>query len=211
MRTSKPLGWLLCLAAILAPGVGVGEIVVTGRGSLTRLESTTPVQVVSQEVISEINYARANPDAYADLLKKLPPSPSRDDAINYVADQKPMGPLTNDPRLADAAAKQALDQGTIGGVSHISSAGEGPLQRLQKSGVYAMIVAEEISVSQYTPRSIVSVLVVDAGVANSLHRKDIFDQKLTMGGAACAAHKSYKIICVVEMSGPEIVVRKPGG
>ena len=44
-------------------------------------------------------------------------------------------------------------------------------------------------------------LVVDSGVPNRAHRKDLFGAAFQTGGVACGPHADYGAMCVIDFAG----------
>ncbi len=160
------------------------------------------------EVLSEINQARANPSRYArELLRTKVSYGERGhddpaalaDAVEFLMRQPRLAALTHNPRLAAAAADHVESQGPRGKVGHGRSGAFG--KRLQANGVYAGLAAEAISYGQPTARDVVRQLVVDAGVPNRGHRRDIFGRNYQAAGVACGPHAKWEKMCVIEFAG----------
>jgi uncharacterized protein YkwD len=168
-----------------------------------------------EAVLDEINYARANPRAYARELRGEPASYSDDDgyggghgaddpdavadAIDFLMRQTPLPPLAVDERLAAAARSHVTRQGVRGEVGH---GGPGALgRRLQAQGLWAGLEAESISYGQRTPAEVVRQLVVDSGVPSRGHRKDLFGAAYQAAGVACGGHAEYGAMCVIDYAG----------
>jgi hypothetical protein len=166
------------------------------------------------EVLTELNYARANPRSYARELRRYDAAYERDrgwddpeaveDAVDFLMRQRPLAPLRRDRGLEAAAALHADAQGPRGGVGHGAS---GSLsRRLQSQGVYAGLAAEAISYGQPTPRDVVRQLIIDSGVPNRGHRRDIFNGAYEFAGVACGRHARYSAMCVINFTG--VVMRR---
>ena len=160
------------------------------------------------EVLSEINQARANPSSYARALLRGKVSygerghddpEALEDAVAFLMRQPRLAPLAHNPRLADAAADHVESQGPRGKIGHGGTGAFG--KRLQAHGVYAGLAAEAISYGQPTPRDVVRQLVIDAGVPNRGHRRDIFGRNYQAAGVACGPHLKWGDMCVIEFAG----------
>ena len=181
------------------------------------LAAPTPLHAAGFEdaVLSEINQVRANPQAYARELRHEQVQTARygeegygvtrddpeavEEAIDFLMRQQPLPPLQRDPRLSAAARVHVSRQGATGGVGHGAPGGLGG--RLQAQGLWAGIEAESISYGQRSPQDVVRQLVVDSGVANRGHRKDMFGQAFQAAGVACGAHVEWGAMCVIDYAG----------
>ncbi|MDB5446596.1 MAG: SCP-like extracellular [Phenylobacterium sp.] len=166
------------------------------------------------QVLTEVNQIRAHPQAYARELRHAEVAQARygdgygmaqedpdavEDAIDFLMRQPPLPPLQADRRLAAAARAHVAAQGPRGDVGH---GGPGALgQRLQSHGLWAGLAAETISYGQRSPRDVVRQLVVDSGVPNRGHRKDLFGHAFQAAGVACGRHAEWGSMCVIDFAG----------
>lgn len=163
------------------------------------------------EVLAEMNFARAHPAAYA---RELRDESRRDDrysslayedrdaveeAIDFLMRQPPLAPLQPDDRLAAAARAHTSAQGPRGELGHGAPGSLG--QRLQKNGLWAGLAAEDISYGHDTARDVVRQLIIDSGVPNRGHRNNIFGRAYQMAGVGCGAHSVYGSMCVIDFAG----------
>jgi len=173
---------------------------------------------LEDDVLAELNFARTQPRQYARELQREAASARReigyadedpgavDEAIAFLMRQEPLPPLRGDRRLADAALAHALRQGPRGDVGHGGETGGESLgQRLQRSGVWAGLAAENISYGYETPREVIRQLIVDAGVASRGHRKNIFGKAFQAVGVGCGPHRTYAAMCVIDFAGAFVV------
>ena len=161
------------------------------------------------EVLAELNFARANPTKYARELQRHDAAYDRDDryadpeavedAVDFLMRQPPLPPLRREAQVAAAAAAHADAQGPRGGLGHGAPGGLG--RRLQSRGVWAGLAAESISYGQSTPRDVVRQLVVDSGVPNRAHRRDVFSPAYQVAGVGCGRHTAYGAMCVIDFAG----------
>lgn len=172
------------------------------------------------DVLTELNWARAHPQAYADELRAYrerfdgpiaypDDAPDGvmtkegvaavDDAIAFLARQQAMPPLHFSPVLAGGADDLVADQGYSGRVGHYTAAGLNPGARVKRHGgdIY---VGEVVAYGQPDARSIVRQLIVDDGVARRGHRALIYSPTYHYAGARCGQHASYGAMCVVDMA-----------
>lgn len=147
------------------------------------------------EVIDEINRARADPAGYAAAW------PGADaETRAFLRGQKPVPALNESLALDDAAARHAKDQGATGFTGHVGSDGSKPMRRIQEAGLYSTITAEVISVGQPTARDVVRQLIVDRDSPTKAHRDDLFNPNLVLVGVGCAEEKKWGQIVVIDLS-----------
>lgn len=163
------------------------------------------------EVLAEVNFARAHPADYANEL--IDALRGRDDgsslayedrdaveeAIDFLMRQPPLAPLQPDDRLAAAAQAHTNAQGPRGELGHGAPGSLG--QRLQRNGLWAGLAAEDISYGHDTARDVVRQLIIDSGVPNRGHRNNIFGRAYQVAGVGCGAHRVYGSMCVIDFAG----------
>lgn len=177
---------------------------------------------LESEVITELNAARQNPAAYAAHVEALIPQfhgmildrPGSSvgiqtqegvsavrEAVNALRAQAPVGSLSGSPALSAAARDLAANQ-RGGGVGHIGSDGSSPDSRISAHGTWGRTYNENISYGQFpTGRDVVVDLIVDDGVANRGHRRNIFDPNVHIAGVGCGPHRTYGMVCVIDQVG----------
>lgn len=171
-------------------------------------------EAFDEEVLAVINYARTKPQAFARSLREAEVDRTwagdepgaLDEAVAFLARQPPLPPLRWDDRLGSAARGHADAQGLSGQVGHRGPAGDTFPQRLQRVGFYAGVTAEGISYGQMSAEDVVRQLIVDSGVPNRGHRRDIFGASYQAAGVGCGGHSRYGAMCVIQYAGA-IVVR----
>jgi len=194
------------------------------------LALTSPASALGQkltlQVLEEINLARTEPRTYAGLLRNfrgrfqgkfyvLPGSTSTsttrvetsegvkavDEAIKFLARQKPLLPLTWSDGLAAAAAELAKDQGRSGATGHFDRQSRGPRERIERHGKWERQIAENIGYGPEDPRSMVMQLIIDDGVPNRGHRENTFSPSFSAAGVAWGPHPRFRNMCVIDFAG----------
>ncbi len=201
----------------------------TLRGVTSRVEAgevvnaSTDDRRIENEVIREINSVRQDPTAYSAHLEELVPlftgvvahKPGRiegtrtsegpaavREAIAALRAQKPMGGVVFSDGLAAAARSLALDQARTGATGHVGNDGSSPAVRLARQGTWTVSFAESVSYGNFTSgRDVVIDLLVDDGVFDRAHRRNILDPSARVVGVACAPHPKLGSVCVVEQAG----------
>lgn len=161
---------------------------------------------LDRDVLSEINYVRANPADYARELRHAPgwvfeqeEAGAVEEAIAFLERQRPLQPLKSDERLDAAARQHARAQGQRGDVGHGPAGSLG--LRLRTAGVFAGLSAENISYGYDDARAIVRQLIIDSRVAGRGHRRNIFTAGYTAAGVACGDHRQWGSMCVIDFAG----------
>ena len=167
-----------------------------------------------EEVLAVINYARTKPQAFARNLRDADTEMAtwmgdepgaREEAIAFLMNQPALPPLRWDDRLGSAARGHADAQGATGQVGHHGPQGDTFPQRLQRVGFHAGLMAEGISYGQMSADDVVRQLIVDSGVPNRGHRRDIFGANYQAAGVGCGDHLRYGALCVIEYAGAILV------
>ena len=163
-----------------------------------------------EEVLAVINYARTKPQAFARTLSQADTEYATwagaepgalAEAVDFLMRQPSLPPLRWDDRLGTSARGLADAQGATGEGGHRGPAGDTCPQRLQRVGFYAGLSAEGISYGQMSAEDVVRQLIVDAGVANRGHRRDIFGSNYSVAGVGCGGHARYGAMCVIQFAG----------
>lgn len=199
-----------CVAALLASSLTTCAAAAQGRE-----------RDFEADVLAEINFARQNPQSYAEDLREyrgyfegqvvyVPGDPNGmmtkegvravDNAVAFLERQAPLPPLDHGAILALAASDHVAAQGPGGGIGHSSRAGSSPGERVRRRGgqVY---VGEGISYGYSNPREVVRQLIVDDGVPGRGHRALLFNPMFRFAGVGCGSHRVYRVMCVVDLSG----------
>lgn len=174
---------------------------------------------VEQNLIAEHSRVRQNPQSYLPMLERhlsrmdaqgnIPGGcgsnctlltqegrPAVEEAIRFLRNQSPVGPVDTSSAVARAAKAHARDQ-AHGAVGHTSSDGSSFSERLDSFGVKSAGVGENIAYGPDTARQVMMNLIIDDGVVNRGHRTNIFAPNWTVAGAGCGPHATYGTVCVI--------------
>ena len=165
-------------------------------------------------VLDELNFARTRPAEYAQVLRREAVSArsaassfayedpnALEEAVEFLSEQAPLAPLRSSRGLVASALDHELAQGRSGGFGHVSPDGSALSERLHRRGVWAGVMAEDISYGYQTPRDVVRQLIVDSGVPGRGHRNNIFGAAFQVAGVACGPHNLYRTMCVIDFAG----------
>ena len=157
-------------------------------------------------VLDELNLARTRPQEYAAIveaqMRAIPGADQRcvAEAEAFLNRQRPLEPLQATAGLAMSARQQVTDQGPTGAIGHRGAHGCNPWSRMAKWGQFTGRAGENISYGYADARTIVVTLIVDQGVANRSHRRNIFCRDFKVAGAACGPHARYGAMCVIDFA-----------
>ena len=178
---------------------------------------------LEQNVILELNKVRSNPKRYAEEYMedlranykgKLFYVPGQEIPIKTDEGIRPLEECIKvlkktDPRpllqpakgLSKAAEELMDDQQKNGGIGHISRKGANPQKRIEKYGTWNICSSEDIAYGSFDARQIVISLLIDDGVPNRGHRKNILNPCTHFAGVSKGGHPTYKVMCVIDYAG----------
>jgi uncharacterized protein YkwD len=174
-----------------------------------------------KEIVKELNQARKDPASYARFLRdslryyqgkelKRPGEvtirtkegkPAAEEAIRFLAKTKPVEPLRASRGMCRGARDLVRDQGKKGAVGHVSSDKTQPGERVNRYGRWERTIGENIAYGPSGARDVVMSLIVDDGVPDRGHRKNIFNSAFHAVGVACGPHSVYRTMCVITFAG----------
>ena len=174
-----------------------------------------------QDLLNEINQARAHPQVYASYLEKLKPlfsgkeyKPAAgenfttqegwsavDEAIQFLRGAKAIGPLASSPGLCLAALAHVKDQGTTGATGHQSADSTFIEQRVKLFGTWQGVIGENLTYGDESARERLLTWLIDDGFASRGHRKRLMSSDYKVAGVSCGPHPQFRSMCVIELAG----------
>ncbi len=103
--------------------------------------------------------------------------------------------------LASAAMYLAEDQQKHGGIGHVSRNGSTPKNRIERYGTWNICSAEDITYGSFEARQIVIALLIDDGVPDRGHRKNVLNPCTHFVGVSFGGHPAYQSMCVIDYAG----------
>ncbi len=192
------------------------------QNELNTAKDTAYLNSLEQQVILELNKVRSNPKLFAEeymeeLLTayqgKLYCYPGQDpvkshegispliECIAVLKATAPMPILQPAEGLAKAAGELVSDQQKNGGIGHFAHNGSTPQKRIEKYGNWDICSAEDITYGSFEARQIVIALLIDDGVPDRGHRKNILNPCFHFAGVANGKHPSYLSMCAIDYAG----------
>lgn len=213
-KQKKPEADKTLSSTAAAPTVAVApkSVAATHAGLLSPLEA---------EIIDEMNLARAEPQRYAAFVEEYKKYyrgnqlllPGRqglltaegvaavDEAVNFLRAARPLPPLGIARGLCLAAKDHALDLAVKGTTGHKGSDGSTPNQRMERYGRWESVNGENIAYEVTTARQVVIGMIIDDGVANRGHRRNIFEANHHVAGININDSPPHGAKCVVTYAG----------
>jgi uncharacterized protein YkwD len=178
---------------------------------------------IESELFDALNRARTDPQATAadlDALAKFftgklfqrpgQPVPIQTlegvsavrEAAAAVRSERPLDSLTLSAELTRAARDHADDQRYTGSIGHTGSDGSSVDTRARRYGTWLTSISENIDYSPMARGSdVVQNLLVDDGVPDRGHRRNIYEPTAKVIGIACGPHPRYGAMCVIVQAG----------
>ena len=191
--------------------------------SSTNQDSRKKNYSIEEEILSELNFARTKPADYANTVLK--PMLSRFNGKNYqvqgitirtkegasavneaivcLKKQKAIQPLRLNKDLSKAAKLLTDYQAESGTTGHYGPNGMDMKMRIERYGRWDYYIGENLAYGTKTARDIVAQLIIDDGVANRGHRKNIYNESFTVVGIHFREGQTvpYGSVCVMDFAG----------
>jgi uncharacterized protein YkwD len=167
-------------------------------------------------LIDELNFARSDPQTYAAGLERdlqfyqgtLFRRPGEEialqtregaaaarEAIRVLRQTKPLPALRVSEGLTAGARDHVKDQAPRGLMNHRGTDGSMAWDRVSRYSDWKSKISENMTFGPATPHDVVAALLIDDGIADRGHRKNILDPEVKVVGISCGLHKSYRVMC----------------
>ena len=208
----------LCCALALIASFAVSN---SGRSQTQKASTGTSLSQAEQDLLTEINSARANPGQYATYLENLKPlfkgkeyaRPGQpallteegwtavQEAIGFMRAAKPLGPLGMSSGLNLAAQVHVKDQAAAGTTGHQGTNKSLIEERVKPYGIWQGAIGENLSYGKESARERVLTWLIDDGFASRGHRRRLLSNDYKVGGLACGAHPEFGTMCCLTLAG----------
>lgn len=190
--------------------------------SQTSKSSNVSLSPAEQDLIKEINQARANPQLYAGYLEKLKPRfkgkqytaegasaafdtqegwSAVEDAIKFLRAAKPVSELTISQGLSLCALSHVKDQSGSGATGHRGGDRTMVEDRVKPYGSWSGGIGENLAYGTQSARERVLTWLIDDGFASRGHRNRIMSSGYSVAGLSCGPHPEYGTMCVLTLAG----------
>lgn len=123
------------------------------------------------------------------------------EAISALGASAPRPSLARSAGMSRAASDHVRDQGPRGAVGHDGSDGSTTGKRVNRYGQWGVRLTESISYGPATAHDVIADLLIDDGVPNRGHRRNLLDPDVRVAGVACGRHTRYGVMCVIDLAG----------
>ena len=192
------------------------------RPAVLSQTSKSTLSPAEQELLSEINAARANPQLYAGYLAKLKPLfkgkeyrpagakaaletqegwSAVEEAIKFLRAAKPAGPLSASSGLCQAATAHVKDQSARGSTGHKGADRSMIEDRVKPYGRWQGGIGENLSYGDQSARERLLTWLIDDGFASRGHRLRLMNDDYKVAGISCGSHPEYVTMCCLTLAG----------
>lgn len=172
--------------------------------TLSRSAGFSQLRPVEQEFFYWVNLLRKNPSSFEvlvlqDFLRQFPQvnaADARSLSKDLRAIKTSLSFLPPDLGLGTMASTHAADLKRRNGIiSHTSSAGKNFIQRIKEAGSYKC-GAENVFAGTNSPLEAMILLLIDQGVPDKGHRKNLLDPNFNIMGASFMEINPKKVVLV---------------
>ena len=184
--------------------------------------SKATLSQVEQDLLNEINKARAEPQVYAGYLEKLKPLfkgkvytaegmengletqegwDAVEDAIKFMRAAKPLGPLSASEGLRLAAVTHVKDQSASGSTGHAGADKMLIEERVKPFGAWQGGIGENLVYGSESARERLLTWLIDDGVKTRGHRRRVMSDDYKVAGVSCGPHPEFGAMCVLALAG----------
>ena len=192
-------------------------------GKLNTAANARYLSSIEKEVVLEINRFRSNPAKYANNYIAPLAKQYKNKLLNYPGDKTtirtregvkalhecvqelqnatPQPVLHPSKILTKSANDLQKHQAKTGKTGHAGNNNSTLKERIERYGEWQVQIAENIAYGNTSARQIVVFLLIDDGVKNRGHRKNLLNPELKMVGVSFGKHPVYKTMCVMDFAG----------
>ncbi|HYR75461.1 MAG TPA: CAP domain-containing protein [Pyrinomonadaceae bacterium] len=208
---------LCCALALIASFSGANS----SHSQTKKTSTATGLSQAEQDLLTEINQARANPGTYASYLANLQPffngkqyQPTGrpalttqegwapvDEAIKFLRAAKPLPPLISSTGLSLSAQSHVKDQSGSGSTGHKGTDNSLIEQRVKPFGNWQGAIGENLTYGNDSARERVLTWLIDDGFASRGHRRRLLSGDYKVAGLSCGPHPEFGTMCCLTLAG----------
>lgn len=170
----------------------------------TQQQPAITVSKLEQDILNEINLVRQDPAGYAAKVMYVYQNSSQaaNECYNELMRTKNMQILQAEEGLYKAAQWFVRYQGPSGNIGHNADTWgyREPWDRMSQFGTYYAGCAENISYGYNKAREIVLQLLIDEGISDRGHRRNLLNPSFKKVGIAVGDHAKYRYMCVMDFA-----------
>jgi hypothetical protein len=153
----------------------------------------------AKEILFYMNLARSNPSefAYRFIAPRIDSSKEAMECFDEMVNDNPRKELIWSDALYQSAFDHAEDIGSNGLVGHIGSDSSDLAERVERYTGWTGSIGENIYFGLSNPLEIVILFLIDEGIEDRGHRKNILNSKYKYVGIAVYPHFYYGFVCVI--------------
>ena len=162
-------------------------------------------QSMEDSIFELVNYVRQEPKRFLTEVaqpyiksNELENSSYAKSLTRTLQKQNPLPPLSRNKQLMDMAANFAVEAGRKGWTDHVRTDA-----RFKKYAPEIEITGENLQFGSADALSVIMELLIDEGVRNLGHRKNILDPEFSLIGIGFGNHKTFDTIGVIVFGGYE--------
>ena len=208
LKKSSPMKKIIYIILFCLVSMGVFSQTLKNDRKLNTGSGADYLTNDEKEVIQWLNYIRSFPREFSEKVltpyvakNELKKSKYIKSLYKDLGNTESMALLQPSPGLTRAATYHANDMGKKGDYGHSSTNGWNMVERIENFVEWEATVGENCAYGLYSPLDIVLGLLIDEGVSNLGHRKNILNPNFKVVGIAIKPHKTYGTNCVQDFAG----------
>lgn len=184
--------------------------------------SPESITSLSEEIAKEVSLLRTDPPAYSNFLEEhlakdwlsdmlfrgsdgeqyssVEGKAAVNEVITVLKNTAPLAPMAPNKLLEKASIDHTMDTFKNDLMGHIGSDNSKIEQRIQRYGVWRGQCGENIDYGNSEARAILMHLLIDDGVPDRGHRKNLLMAPFLMVGASLGPHPRYGVCCVMDFA-----------
>ncbi len=153
----------------------------------------------AKDIFYYMNYVRRNPVEFANnyIFPRINTSNEAEECFDELVNTNPVKELIWSEVLYKSSFDHAEDIGSNGLIGHMGSDSSDLAERVERYTGWEGSIGENIYYGLSNPLEIVTLFLIDEGIDDRGHRKNILNSKYKYVGIAVYPHFYYGIVCVI--------------